>query len=268
MKKVLASYLYQEHVEEVIIVDDCSQDDTAQVVEAIAQSNPLLKYVRNDVNSGQAFSKNRGASIAKCEYVLFGEDDLIFSNKYARELLERIEESSSASIIAGRLIYLKSENIPPLSDIPYDKSSYCSPYTLKANFNFYSAGCIEVPFVHACALVKKEVFEKVRFDETYDGNAAREETDFYLSALEKGFKSYYCAEAVCYHLPKTFEKTGSWKHGLFAYQISSIKNHNRFIDKHYEFLKKQGIFKSPKTAFKLFHMVNRIRLLLMAQFNK
>ena len=97
---------------------------------------------------------------------------------------------------------------------------------------------VETPFIHACALIKKEVFKKILYDEGYLGNGWREETDMYLRALERGFKIYFCPHAVCYHLPRDFSSSGGCMNmNVIAYQYWALKNNYRFLKRHYPFLK-------------------------------
>ena len=56
---------------EVIVVDDCSPDDTGARIFAAFGNNPHVKYLRNDRNSFQAISRNNGRKAAHGDYLLF-----------------------------------------------------------------------------------------------------------------------------------------------------------------------------------------------------
>ena len=56
---------------EVIVVDDCSTDDTAEVCAAIAD----IKYVRLKTNGGLANARNIGTAESTCEFITFLDDD-------------------------------------------------------------------------------------------------------------------------------------------------------------------------------------------------
>ena len=47
---------FQEDVSEVILVDDCSSDNTAEVVKELQTRFPTLRYFRNEVNSKQPYN--------------------------------------------------------------------------------------------------------------------------------------------------------------------------------------------------------------------
>ncbi|MGW1285382.1 glycosyltransferase family 2 protein [Streptomyces sp. NPDC002586] len=63
-------------VAEVIAVDDCSTDDSAEVLDRLAADEPRLRVVRRDVNSGGCGSpRNNGIDALTTPYVMFLDSD-------------------------------------------------------------------------------------------------------------------------------------------------------------------------------------------------
>jgi glycosyltransferase involved in cell wall biosynthesis len=62
---------------ELIILDDCSSDDSAQVIEDVIQNSALdIKFVRNKINSGSVFAQwQKGVALATGDYVWIAEAD-------------------------------------------------------------------------------------------------------------------------------------------------------------------------------------------------
>lgn len=62
---------------EIIVVDDCSSDQTANQVERLSQQNPniMVKLHRNERNLGVAASRNVGIRLATGEFLLFVDAD-------------------------------------------------------------------------------------------------------------------------------------------------------------------------------------------------
>lgn len=58
---------------EIIIVDDCSKDNTQEVVRGF--NDKRIKYIRNEVNKGEAGSRNVGIMNSNAEYIAFLDDD-------------------------------------------------------------------------------------------------------------------------------------------------------------------------------------------------
>jgi len=60
---------------EVIIVDDCSTDNTYQVVSDFISKKERFYLYRNNQNMGVAFSRNYAISLAQSEYICFLDGD-------------------------------------------------------------------------------------------------------------------------------------------------------------------------------------------------
>ena len=60
---------------EVIVVDDCSPDDTGAKIAARFGGDFRVRYHRNGVNRQLGGSRNVGASLARGKYLLFIDDD-------------------------------------------------------------------------------------------------------------------------------------------------------------------------------------------------
>lgn len=60
---------------EIIAVDDCSTDETYEVLNKLAAIHPELRVFHNQNNSGVAVSRNRILAEAKGEFVAFFDDD-------------------------------------------------------------------------------------------------------------------------------------------------------------------------------------------------
>ena len=107
----------------------------------------------------------------------------------------------------------------------------------------------EVPFLHACALINREVFNEIGgWNNTlYRGNYLRDESDLYFRARKAGFKLFFQPEAVAWHVH--FSKGGT-KMPLIKSNYYTIRNHSLFLAKFFELRKhKVGLFfiNSPKT---------------------
>ena len=56
---------------EVIVVDDCSSDNTAEVVKDYMMKEPRIKYYRLEKNSGAAVARNKAIDLASGKYLAF-----------------------------------------------------------------------------------------------------------------------------------------------------------------------------------------------------
>ncbi len=70
---------------ELIIIDDCSSDDTDQIIESF--NDERIKYLKNEKNCGAALTRNRGLREARGEWIAFlDSDDLWSSDKLEKQI--------------------------------------------------------------------------------------------------------------------------------------------------------------------------------------
>lgn len=99
--RAIRSALAQETEKEIIVVDDCSTDDTAAVMESFAKEKQV-RYCRNEKNLGVAQARNRGVMLARGEYVAFLDaDDYWLEGKLAAQL-EGLEKTKDVICSTAR----------------------------------------------------------------------------------------------------------------------------------------------------------------------
>lgn len=246
LRKTLPTYI-QGNVTELILVDDCSPDDTAQVVESIIKDYPMIRYFRNPNNLRQPASKNVGIDKAVGDYIYFGDDDSILLPDSIDCLVETMEKYSCDAVMARPIV--------AGSDYRDDKREEYLKWRLKRNgvndvkdivdiqhlrFNFgkyiKTLQPIQVPTCHAGALVKTELARTCRFDPNFKGCAYREETDFFFRLnLDHNAKLMYDARAVQMNLPDYMVKnTGAREGGYSTWRQSAVECNLYFLRKNWK----------------------------------
>lgn len=72
---------------EMILVDDCSPDDSAAVIKNLAALDTRIKYVKLEENAGAAVARNTGLEYAKGQYIAFiDSDDVWKPEKLAKQI--------------------------------------------------------------------------------------------------------------------------------------------------------------------------------------
>jgi glycosyltransferase involved in cell wall biosynthesis len=70
---------------DVMIIDDCSDDDSVAVAQALARADPRVRLVVHDRNAGHIATYNEGLAAAVGEYfVLLSADDYLAPGSFAR----------------------------------------------------------------------------------------------------------------------------------------------------------------------------------------
>jgi len=83
---------------EVIVVNDGSRDNTADIVRTFASKDPALRLVENPGNRGKGYSVRNGMRNARGRIVLFSDADLSSPIEEAPKLLEALEEGADIAI--------------------------------------------------------------------------------------------------------------------------------------------------------------------------
>lgn len=72
---------------EMIIVDDCSTDDTANIVHEYVKRDNRIKYFKLENNWGAAVARNKAIELATGAYMAFlDSDDIWFSEKLSKQI--------------------------------------------------------------------------------------------------------------------------------------------------------------------------------------
>jgi teichuronic acid biosynthesis glycosyltransferase TuaG len=120
LSQAIESVINQSFVElELIIVDDCSTDDSVNILQSYALKDPRIFLYLNDTNRGVAYSRNRGISLSTGRYIAFlDSDDFWLPHKLSTQL--KIFEKFNCKITYSAYEVVNGSNnilgkvVPPL----------------------------------------------------------------------------------------------------------------------------------------------------------
>jgi len=93
---------------EYIFVDDCSPDNSVNILERVLEEYPHRKeqvhIVRHEINKGLAVARNTGLDLAKGDYVMFADSDDYTDVNWVKYLLEHIEKTKSDIVFCDHYV--------------------------------------------------------------------------------------------------------------------------------------------------------------------
>lgn len=81
---------------ELIVVDDCSSDNSAEIVRAFCSACPKIHLVELAENTGASNARNKGISLAQGEYIAFLDSDDIWLPEKLSMQVQFMKENSYA----------------------------------------------------------------------------------------------------------------------------------------------------------------------------
>lgn len=102
---------------ELLLIDDCSTDGSADVIRPLAAHDPRIRYVRLEHNSGAAVARNKALELARGEYIAFLDaDDLWVDFKLEHQL--RFMADRKADFVFAAIVPVDEEGTPMRRPIP------------------------------------------------------------------------------------------------------------------------------------------------------
>ena len=83
---------------EIILIDDGSIDNSAQVCERLLEMNNCIKYFYQE-NQGVSAARNRGISVATGDYIIFLDSDDTIDSKLMKEILTVVENNDGIDLV-------------------------------------------------------------------------------------------------------------------------------------------------------------------------
>lgn len=98
LDRVLAFVRQQAWDAEIIVVDDGSRDNTAEIVRSYAQKNEVVRLLQNPGNRGKGYTVRNGVLSAAGQVILFTDADLSAPIEEAPKLLQALADGADVAI--------------------------------------------------------------------------------------------------------------------------------------------------------------------------
>lgn len=208
---------------EIIVVDDCSTDDTQKRIKKISG----ITYQRQKQNGGFIESCNTGAKLAKGQYLMFLNNDTVVYDNWLGALIDVFDHFPDAGLVGSKLVYPNGQ-LQEAGGIVFSDAS---------GWNYGRLGIPDEPWYNhirevdycsgASILIANELFiELGYFDERYKP-AYYEDTDLAFAVRHSGKKVYYQPASKITHFEGISSGTDLTQ-GMKKYQVI---NQTKFKEK-------------------------------------
>jgi GT2 family glycosyltransferase len=208
IKRCLESVLAQWHANrEVIVIDNASTDGTQAVLEQFEDS---CRVFYNDTNVGFAAAQNQAIKLARGEWVLTLNPDVLLTPNFIESLLAAGHLDPKAGSVCGKLLTMSASFVLPQEPLVDSTGIYFTPM-----LRHLDRGSQEVDNGHylnfeyvfgataAAALYRRQMIEDVSLGgEFFDPDffVYREDADVAWRAQLMGWRCLYTPHARGYHV--------------------------------------------------------------------
>jgi glycosyltransferase involved in cell wall biosynthesis len=182
---------------ELIVINDCSIDDTAEVVARFACSDSRIKLLHMKRNSGPAAARNVGFDAARGRWIALLDSDDAYVPERLTRLLE-LADANAADMVSDNLLMLPAGGTPYLL-IPRDLVD-CPQHLTAAEFIYRNIGDPNNPrlsYGFMQPMIRRDFLldHDLRYDER---NRFGEDFMLYIACLRAGARWWITPE-VLYH---------------------------------------------------------------------
>jgi glycosyltransferase involved in cell wall biosynthesis len=199
LREALDSVLAQTYVNlEIIIVDDCSTDNSPEIIKEFVAGNPQLSYISTRLNMGNTRAFNMGLELAKGEFTIdFATDDVLLPDRVEKQVNAFLKLGPSYGVVYSDALYINDRSEPL-----YLHSSRFKPAPDGDVFAEVVGRYFICP---PTMMMRRKVFEDL---DGYDETLAYEDFDFWVRSA-RYYKYSYLPEVTTHRRlhPKSLTNT-------------------------------------------------------------
>lgn len=140
---------------QIICVDDCSTDNSLDVLRHHAALDDRISIIHLDENRGQAHARNEGMKIADGEYVCMLDADDWFSPDALQKAVETFEDHPETDVVLFKLILAYPDHNEAYRQVGFDRLSGMEAFGLALNWS-----------IHGVYMERSEIQRRFPYDET------------------------------------------------------------------------------------------------------
>ncbi|AZI33339.1 glycosyltransferase family 2 protein [Kaistella carnis] len=161
---------------EIIIVDDCSTDDSLQKIKSLTENNKAVKIYKNEINKGVGFTKRKCVELAKGEICGFIDpDDAVVSDALELSIQKYVDHPNIVAtysqimlcdnLLTPQKIYSRTKRIKNGDQYFFNINNEVSHFfTFRRDFYFKTDGINEELIASEDFDLYLKLYEKGKFE--------------------------------------------------------------------------------------------------------
>ena len=186
MRQSIESVINQTYKNwELIIIDDCSSDNTPQIAKEYAEKDGRIRYYRNETNLKLPRGLNIGFSLSKGNYLTWTSDDNLYLPTAIEKMVDTIKREQVELVYASYDIIDENDNITGETIAPEDSKRAILAWNCVGACFLYTRNVYEEIGEYNPDLFLVEDYEYwIRVCSKFDGVAIKEKLYKYRSHSE------------------------------------------------------------------------------------
>jgi glycosyltransferase involved in cell wall biosynthesis len=196
---------------QIIVVDDCSKDNSVEILEKFLVNYPNIEFVKNEVNLGIPSNFNLVLKKAKGKYLSFVCDDLVTKTRFEDDV--EVFEQLDLDYI---LVHSISQSINSFGEVLNETSPNLSNYILYKDFVTINE-IIKNPFINAVTTMFR--VDLVKTLGGWDESLLFEDNPFWFKICEEGKKIKFIPKINTYYRKHANNTSNDFRYGFWIYQF-------------------------------------------------
>jgi succinoglycan biosynthesis protein ExoO len=216
---------------EILVIDDCSTDNTVEVVKALARDIPSLRLLSTPANSGPAAARNIGLRAAQGDWIALLDSDDAWKPRRLERLSE-VASATSADFVADNLVMwdavADAQFKPSYYDLPEKQRqiTVIDMFEADDNFNFSKTS-----FALMKPIYRRNFIIKINIQYN-EAMRVGEDFYFYVESLFNGAKIILINEAYyLYSMPHS--PSGRSPHSRSVYRFGALSEQSEMLEQKY-----------------------------------
>lgn len=200
---------------ELIIINDCSTDNSLKIINKIMKNNKNIILINNEKNIGAGLSRNKGLEIAKGKYIGFIDSDDYVQDNYYLNMLKSAKNYNSDIVVSDITLVDQNEYYRNIYVDNVYSCKYKPKYLISKELLLGNWACAST----CSKIFKRDLIQNYKFSEKNSDDIL-----FTISAIINSKQISYCENNKYYYFQSPNSVTRNLKYKKYKDSIECLIN--------------------------------------------